>query len=74
MNPGLQSTLSRRDAIKTVGGGAALLGLGVFSQRSVAAAPESSVADAGVERSMSPPLMQPFALPKLAYAQVRGNH
>jgi superoxide dismutase, Fe-Mn family len=68
MNPCSRQALSRRDAIKTLGGGAALLGLGAFSLRSAAAAPESPAAGSGMEAVTSPPLTQPFALPKLAYA------
>jgi Fe-Mn family superoxide dismutase len=68
MNPRFRPAFSRRDAIKTLGGGAALLGLGAFSLRSAAAAPESPAAGSGMEAMTLPPLTQPFALPKLAYA------
>lgn len=52
MNP--SNALSRRDAIKTIGAGAALLGLGALSVQSAAAKPAE--------------LPQPFSLPKLPYA------
>ena len=57
------NSLSRRDAIKTLGTGAALLGMGMISSRAVAAdpaAPSTPVAPV--------PVAQPFALPKLDYA------
>src|SRR5436190_771194 len=48
-------SLSRRDALKTIGAGAAILGLGALN------APAADMAkSAGA-------IMQPFALPKLAY-------
>ncbi len=51
--------LSRRDALKTLGAGAVLLGLGLTSAtRAAAAATEASAALA----------LQPFTLPKLPYA------
>jgi len=55
MNP--HETLTRRDALKTLGASVALLGLGAFSTRA-AAEPVSAVVDTP----------QPFTLPKLAYA------
>jgi len=51
-------TLSRRDALKTLTAGAALLGLGLWGDRSAARA-------AGADAISTP---QVFALPKLAYA------
>jgi superoxide dismutase, Fe-Mn family len=56
MNP--PNPLTRREALKTLGAGAALLGLGAFATR----APAAEVAPAAVLTA------QPFALPKLAYA------
>jgi Fe-Mn family superoxide dismutase len=53
MNP--EDTLTRRDALKTLGAGAALFSLGVLASRGSAA-----------EAMMGKP--QPFALPKLGYA------
>ena len=53
--------LSRRDALKTLGAGAALVGLGMISGKAIAAdAPPATSAP-------SVPLPQPFALPKLDY-------
>ncbi len=49
--------VSRRDALKTLGGTAALLGLGLFPGRAFAAGPAPAASAAG-----------PFALPKLPYA------
>jgi Fe-Mn family superoxide dismutase len=54
--------LSRRDAIKTLGAGAALFGLGKLSLEAMAA--ESSPAGTGKTAMLT----QPFVLPKLAYA------
>ncbi|MEO7600013.1 MAG: superoxide dismutase [Opitutus sp.] len=55
--------LSRRDAVKTMGAGAALLGLGAFSLRAVGAqAPVSAPAATDTANTS-----QPFTLPKLAY-------
>src|SRR5688572_11632571 len=51
-------SLSRRDALKTLGAGAALLGVGAFSANTTAA--ESTPAAAAGTR-------QPFMLPPLAY-------
>jgi Fe-Mn family superoxide dismutase len=53
MNP--ESILTRRDALKTIGTGAALLGLGTLAPRGFSA-----------EATMEKP--QPFTLPKLGYA------
>lgn len=50
-------SLSRRDALKTLGAGAAALGLGALGSGSLAAAPAAV--------ALTP---QPFTLPKLAYA------
>jgi Fe-Mn family superoxide dismutase len=60
MNPSSQNTFSRRDALKTFGAGAALLGLGAVSTRGAAV-------DVAATASM-PGTGQPFALPKLGYA------
>lgn len=53
MNP--RNSLTRRDALKTLGAGAALLGLGALTSRSLAA-------DVASETP------QPFTLPKLSYS------
>jgi Fe-Mn family superoxide dismutase len=53
MNP--ENTLNRRDALKTLGAGAALIGLGMLASPGAAA-------EAMAEKP------QPFTLPKLAYA------
>ena len=59
MKPAL--ALTRREALKALGAGATLLGLGTFVSRSLAAgAPAMAPADA--------PAPQPFTLPPLAYA------
>jgi len=56
------NSLSRRDALKTLGAGAAFLGLGIISTRALAAdAPLASAPAAAV-------LTQPFTLPTLGYA------
>jgi superoxide dismutase, Fe-Mn family len=52
--------LSRRDALKTLGAGAALLGVGAFSAKATAAEPMPAAAAGGTR--------QPFTLPPLAYA------
>ena len=59
--------LSRRDALKTMGAGAALLAVGAFSGRATAA--EASAKSSGVATSTSVTggTSQPFTLPKLAY-------
>jgi Fe-Mn family superoxide dismutase len=57
--------LSRRDALKTMGAGAALLGLGAISLRSHAADAPASRAATGTAATK---LMQPFSLPPLGYA------
>ena len=49
---------TRRDALKVIGAGATLAGLGLFSSRTAAAAPSVSEVE----------LMQPFALPPLGFA------
>jgi Fe-Mn family superoxide dismutase len=54
--------VSRRDALKTLGGTAALLGLGLFSGRAFSADPVSA------EAAPAFPPDGPFALPKLPYA------
>jgi superoxide dismutase, Fe-Mn family len=50
--------MTRRDAIKVIGGGAALVGLGAMTRGSAADAPSSAGNGS---------LQQPFVLPKLAY-------
>lgn len=55
-------SLSRRDALKTLGAGAAFLGLGMISTRVLAGDSPTPVAP----EAAAPP--QPFTLPKLAYA------
>jgi Fe-Mn family superoxide dismutase len=58
------NSLSRRDALKTLGAGAAMLGVGAFA--SGAAAADS--AKTGMGKAAAGATMQPFTLPKLAYA------
>jgi Fe-Mn family superoxide dismutase len=65
MNLQTSDSLSRRDALKTLGAGAALIGLGAFSFEAAAAetrrtAPDSIVSGGGTS--------QPFTLPELGYA------
>src|SRR5688500_12311274 len=60
MNP-LES-VSRRDALKTLGAGAAMVGLGALGARAATA----DTAKAGVAAAGA--TTQPFTLPKLAYA------
>jgi Fe-Mn family superoxide dismutase len=55
--------LSRRDALKTLGAGAALAGLGFISTKSIAADVATSSALPKSEASLT----QPFALPALGY-------
>lgn len=57
------NSLSRREALKTLGAGAAFLGLGMISTRAIAADSPSSAASAA-----APAPTQPFTLPKLGYA------
>jgi Fe-Mn family superoxide dismutase len=57
--------VSRRDALKTMGAGAALLGLGALSLRSVGA--ETAQASA-TPASSGARTLQPFTLPPLGYA------
>src|SRR6266545_1530960 len=56
-------SLSRRDALKTIGASAALLGLGALGAQ--AATAEAAKAGAAVPETGT---TQPFTLPKLAYA------
>ncbi len=58
-----KDSLSRREALKTLGAGAALLGLGMISTRAIAGDSPTPVAPT----SVTPPA-QPFVLPKLPYA------
>jgi Fe-Mn family superoxide dismutase len=55
------NAFSRREALKTLGAGAALLGLGVISSRALAA-------DTPAGPAAPAPAGQPFTLPKLGYA------
>jgi Fe-Mn family superoxide dismutase len=59
MNP--VTTLTRREALKTLGAGATLLGLGSLTSRALAAEPSAKAPG-------KPPPPQPFTLPPLAYA------
>ena len=59
---GRAGSLSRRDALKTLGAGAALLGLGMLSTKAIAG---DSPTPGAPEPSSAP---QPFTLPKLGYA------
>jgi len=64
MNPSPRSALSRRDAIKTIGAGAALLGLSTVLRGAGDAPPALSPSPAAAPETLAP---QPFALPKLEY-------
>jgi Fe-Mn family superoxide dismutase len=67
MNSDSSQGVSRRDALKTLGRGAALISLGALSWRGVAA--ESASASAHVAKAHAGVLLnQPFTLPKLGYA------
>jgi len=66
MNPRSSSVLSRRDALKTFGAGAALFGLGALSLRGVAAEANDAPSVPGAGATAAP--QQPFTLPKLGYA------
>jgi superoxide dismutase, Fe-Mn family len=57
------NSLSRREALKTLGAGAALLGLGMISTQAVAAEGAAPV----TPPAAGPAAPQPFALPKLGY-------
>ena len=59
---GGMNSLSRRDALKTLGAGAALMGMGMISTRALAGDSPTPVAP------MPETLTQPFTLPKLGYA------
>jgi len=64
---GGKNSLSRREALKTLGTGAALMGLGMISTRAIAGdspTPVTPPAPAPVAASAT----QPFTLPKLGYA------
>src|SRR5213595_1254483 len=56
--------LSRRDALKTLGAGAAMLGVGAFASSASAA----DSAKSGMSSSAAGATTQPFTLPKLGYA------
>lgn len=65
MHPHSPHALSRRDALKTMGAGAALLGLGAFSLNAVGAeASRGSTTGASAAGKTT----QPFSLPPLGYA------
>ena len=55
------TALTRREALKTLGAGATLLGLGSLASRALAAGPSGKA-------PADPPPPQPFTLPPLAYA------
>ena len=57
------SSVTRREALKTLGAGAALMGLGMVSTRALAAD-----SPAGPVPSTPTSPSQPFVLPKLGYA------
>ena len=57
------NSLSRREALKTLGAGAALLGMGMISTRAIAGDSPTPVTPVP-----APPPTQPFTLPKLGYA------
>jgi Fe-Mn family superoxide dismutase len=58
------NSLSRREALKTLGAGAALLGMGMISTQALAADGAAPAAPPAA----NPAASQPFALPKLGYA------
>ena len=67
---GGKNSLSRREALKTLGAGAAFLGLGMISTRAIAAdtpAPPAPAVPAAAP-TPEPAPAQPFTLPKLGYA------
>ena len=66
MNPSRPTALSRRDAIKTLGAGAALIGLSSVL-RGAGDEPASSAAPAAAAIPGTP-AVQPFTLPELGYA------
>jgi Fe-Mn family superoxide dismutase len=68
MIPHSTQNISRRDAVKIIGAGAALLSLGAFPRNLEAASPEAKSAGVGSPAGPSPQLAPPFELPKLAYA------
>ena len=57
------NSLSRREALKTLGAGAALLGMGMISTRAMAGDSPTPAAPAATATPT-----QPFTLPKLGYA------
>lgn len=63
MHSGNVSGLSRREALKTLGAGAAILGLGGLSLRSMAAETTGTASAAAATGETA----QPFVLPKLGY-------
>jgi Fe-Mn family superoxide dismutase len=65
MNTPSFSGWSRREAVKAMGAGAALLGLGAVSVNSLAAADSSAAATPPVSSAHDEP--QPFVLPKLSF-------
>jgi Fe-Mn family superoxide dismutase len=65
MQPDSPSRLSRRDALKTMGAGAALLSLGAFPVKAAAAEPSSAASRSGIGPTAT---KQPFTLPRLGYA------
>ncbi len=66
MTPPNFGSLSRRDALKTLGAGAALIGAGALSLRSLAA--ETMVRPvAPTAAAITAPTLQPFKLPDLGY-------
>jgi Fe-Mn family superoxide dismutase len=62
-DPSTPAPITRRDAVKIIGGGAAVLGLAGMATLSASAAPTPLV----VPRSTSGDLKQPFTLPPLGY-------
>ncbi len=60
---GGKNSLSRREALKTLGAGAALLGMGLISTRAIAGDSPTPATP-----SAAPAPTQPFTLPKLGYA------
>lgn len=58
---------SRRDALKAIGAGAALVGLGGLSLRGSAAEPAGGASTSGAAGAATADLPQPFTLPPLRY-------
>jgi len=65
--PSIPDALSRREAIRMIGSGAALLGLGGLARVSVSGAEQASAPGAAVVTGADAGIAQPFTLPPLRY-------